>query len=85
MHFETITDTLEMMLKTDFNTGYAVLNKDYYNKIHQEKLELSDAEKQKIFDSHRHIRVLPDIEDMKKWNEYVKLQREMGKKDWEIF
>ena len=26
-----------------------------------------------------------NIEDMKKWNEYVKLQREMGKKDWEIF
>ncbi len=58
---------------------------NYYNKIHQEKLELTDAEKQKIFDSHRQIRVLPDIEDMKKWNEYVKLQREMGKKDWEIF
>lgn len=58
---------------------------NYYNKIHQEKLELSDAEKQKIFDSHRQIRVLSDIEDMKKWDEYVKLQREMGKKDWEIF
>ena len=58
---------------------------NYYNKIHQEKLELTDAEKQKIFDSHRQIHVLPDIEDMKKWNEYVKLQREMGKKDWEIF
>ena len=58
---------------------------NYYNKIHQEKLELTDAEKQKIFDSHRHIRVLPNIEDMKKCNEYVKLQREMLKKDWEIF
>jgi len=57
----------------------------YFNKIHQENLMLTEEEKQKIFDTYRHIPVLPDIEDMKKWDEYVKLQRETGKKDWEIF
>ncbi|MGB1020591.1 MAG: hypothetical protein ACPGVF_05765 [Flavobacteriaceae bacterium] len=57
----------------------------YFNKIHQETLNLTDEEKQKIFDDHRHFPVLPDLEDMKKWDEYVKLQRQMGKKDWEIF
>jgi len=57
----------------------------YFNKIHQEALHLTEQEKQKIFDEHRHVPVMPDIEDMKKWNEYVKLQREQGKKDWEIF
>lgn len=57
----------------------------YFNKIHQEDLNLTDEEKQKIFDDLRHIPVLPDLEDMKKWNEYVKLQRQMGKKDWDIF
>ncbi|MGD2005037.1 MAG: hypothetical protein PVJ91_03410 [Flavobacteriaceae bacterium] len=57
----------------------------YFNKIHQENLILTEEEKQKIFDTYRHIPVLPDIEDMKKWDEYVKLQRETGKKDWEIF
>ena len=57
----------------------------YFNEIHQENLMLTEEEKQKIFDTYRHIPVLPDIEDMKKWDEYVKLQRETGKKDWEIF
>ena len=57
----------------------------YFNKIPQENLMLTEEEKQKIFDTYRHIPVLPDIEDMKKWDEYVKLQRETGKKDWEIF
>ena len=57
----------------------------YFNKIPQVNLMLTEEEKQKIFDTYRHIPVLPDIEDMKKWDEYVKLQRETGKKDWEIF
>lgn len=57
----------------------------YFNKIHQEDLNLTDEEKQKIFDDLRQIPVLPDLEDMKKWDEYVKLQRQMGKKDWDIF
>lgn len=57
----------------------------YFNKIHQEDLNLTDEEKQKIFDDLRHIPVLPDLEDMKKWDEYVKLQRQMEKKDWDIF
>ena len=41
----------------------------YFNKIHQENLILTEEEKQKIFDTYRHIPVLPDIEDMKKWDE----------------
>lgn len=64
----------------------------YYNKIHPDKaLELTDEEKQEIFDKFHSKKGIPLITDLKDWEMLDKHKKEIeklkseGYKDWEIF
>lgn len=61
----------------------------YYNIVHpDEKIELTDEEKQELFDQHRGIPFFgadDNYNGLMKFHEKVKKLKEGGYKDWEIF
>jgi hypothetical protein len=58
----------------------------YYNGINSDnRIELQDDEKQRIFNKYKKIPLFNDFNDMDEYEEKLKSLREKGYKDWEIF
>ncbi|MFW0736436.1 hypothetical protein [Flavobacterium sp. T12S277] len=56
----------------------------YYNVINQSKLELTEEQKQKLFDKYKMIPLFEDFESINKYNDRIDELKKQGYKDWEI-
>lgn len=58
----------------------------YYNAVHPDnKIELTDEEKQELFDKYRGIPLIKSFDQYKKIQERDEKLRSEGYKDWEIY
>jgi len=56
----------------------------YYNKVSENKIELTDDEKQKLFDKYKGIPYFDDVRKSISYSEKIKELKDQGDKDWEI-
>ncbi|WP_374464176.1 hypothetical protein [Chryseobacterium sp.] len=56
----------------------------YYNKVSENNIELSDKEKQELFDKHKGVPLFDDFSKCISFNEKIKELKNKGYKDWEI-
>lgn len=80
---------LKIFKRVQFNPIYFI--DFYYNVVHPDKkIELTDEEKQKLFDEFHIQKGIPLVRDVKDWetlrkmNEKIEHLKEEGYKDWEI-
>lgn len=57
----------------------------YYNEVNKTKLELTDEQKQVLFDNYKGIPLFNDGDSISKYYEYKESLKKQGFKDWEIF
>ncbi len=80
-----INDFLKELHRAQSNPIYFL--EEYWNKLHDDaKIELTDEEKQQIFDAHKsRVPLFEDNEAFHRYMERLKDAKKKGLKDWEIF